>query len=562
MLVMSPTSTRPEPDENDEGAVLVVVVVTMLVGFVIAATIAASVLFTIQANEGNKSTTQAFVAAESGRDAIIAAVSNSSTCSTLSTSMGVAANGEDPSQTYFRMSSGSSPVFEVSAQTGPDTSSLSATCPDATTSVIRVSSTGSGPDSSSTSIVSDYAWLVTQQQPGGVMTYFSGQFKATKADYIGDLVIRPDPVTGIGNFECNSGGGTAIDGDLWVLAGHVDIQSNCTITGTIYARDWVTVSTASATIGGDIVAGGNVEISANKSRVAGNVYTDGTFTIGKNSDGIGGKYESGGAASIDKPAQVGNLAQSAANCATTPTPAGRVCVSTKPGTTMTVPSLAQVMLMTQWMDISATRAGWGSDVHWLTSVPCDGADVRAAAMSATLPAGYTKVGVDYTTCSGDVTIKLDSGAVSRDVVFLVKPSVDMNIRVGTLTTAAAAPNTPQLLFIHGDNVPVSNNVPECGVASSADDSIDIASLTTVRMLVYTPCGLGMANHTKFTGQYYANDDGNVRWVQPTFVCAPMSWGPIDLGCSVKDAAAAGGGTPPPPTLKLGPLTTQIENPSP
>jgi hypothetical protein len=138
----------------------------------------------------------------------------------------------------------------------------------------------------------------------------------------------------------------------------------------------------------------------------------------------------------------------------------------------------------------------------------------------------------------------------------------MNVDVGTLLTSATPPNTPQLIFIHGDNGALPNNIPECGVTPSANDSIDIATATTVRMMIYTPCGIGMANHTMFTGQYYSNDDGNVRWVQPTFTCADMNWGPVDLGCSVKAEAAAGGGTPPPPTLSLGDLTSQIENPGP
>ncbi|KAF2416375.1 hypothetical protein [Microbacterium sp. B35-30] len=548
-------------NRDDSGAVLVTVVVVMLVGFVIAVTIAASVFFTIGANQGNKSSTQAFIAAESGRDAIIAAVSDPAACSSLEKT------ADMKSFRAYNLESESGydatkPTYDVTAQTGQDLASLSAACPDATTTVIQVTSTGSGADSSSTTIESDYAWLVTQKQPGGVMTYFSGEFKATKADYKGDLVIRPDPDTGIGNFDCNSGGGTTIDGNLWVLAGYVDLNNDCTITGTIFASGRVTIASAKSTIGGDIRAVGDVSITANDSSVAGNVYTDGTFTIGKNAAGIGGKYESGGISTIDKPAQVGNLTQSVQRCATTPDPATPgLCISDTPGTTMIDPSLAQVLLMTQWMDISASRNSWGSDVYWLPAAPCDGTDVRPAAMAAIDPT-YTKVGVDYTSCTGDVTIKLGNGAITRDVVFLVKPTVNMDIDIDTITTTATPPDTPQLVFIHGDAGPLTNHIPQCGVTPSASDSIDIATATDVRMMMYTPCGIGMANHTEFTGQYYSNDDGNVRWVQPVFKCADMTWGPIDLGCAVVAEAATGGGTPPPPTLSLGPLTRQIENPAP
>ena len=62
MLVIARLGRRRTPDEG--GAVLVTVIVVMLVGFVIATVIAASVLFTIQSNVGNKDRTQAFIAAE------------------------------------------------------------------------------------------------------------------------------------------------------------------------------------------------------------------------------------------------------------------------------------------------------------------------------------------------------------------------------------------------------------------------------------------------------------------------------------------------------------------
>ncbi len=59
---------------DDSGAVLVTVVVVMFVGFIVATVIASSVLFTITSNVGNVDRTQAFIAAESGRDTAVAAL--------------------------------------------------------------------------------------------------------------------------------------------------------------------------------------------------------------------------------------------------------------------------------------------------------------------------------------------------------------------------------------------------------------------------------------------------------------------------------------------------------
>ena len=89
---------------DEEGAVLVTVVIVMLVGFVIASTIAASVLFTIQANATNKSTTQAFIAAESGRDVAVAALADG--CA----SADMAGSGTAPNFTY---------AVRTIAKTGP-----------------------------------------------------------------------------------------------------------------------------------------------------------------------------------------------------------------------------------------------------------------------------------------------------------------------------------------------------------------------------------------------------------------------------------------------------------
>src|SRR5688572_16478635 len=68
------TSKDPKSAE-DEGMALVTVVLVMLMGVVIVTTVAASVIFTMSANTRNKSTTQSFIAAESGRDAALELVS-------------------------------------------------------------------------------------------------------------------------------------------------------------------------------------------------------------------------------------------------------------------------------------------------------------------------------------------------------------------------------------------------------------------------------------------------------------------------------------------------------
>ena len=77
MLVVDRLFKRVKSGED--GAVLITVVIVMLVGFIVASVVAASVLFTIRANATNKGLTQAFIAAESGRDVAVAAMAACST---------------------------------------------------------------------------------------------------------------------------------------------------------------------------------------------------------------------------------------------------------------------------------------------------------------------------------------------------------------------------------------------------------------------------------------------------------------------------------------------------
>src|SRR5205085_6598294 len=83
MLVINRLLAREQPRRDDSGAILVTVVVVMFVGFIVAAAIAASVIGTIGANDTNKDRTQAFIAAESGRDVGVAKVAGGCSATTL-----------------------------------------------------------------------------------------------------------------------------------------------------------------------------------------------------------------------------------------------------------------------------------------------------------------------------------------------------------------------------------------------------------------------------------------------------------------------------------------------
>ncbi|KJL42533.1 hypothetical protein RS82_02090 [Microbacterium trichothecenolyticum] len=240
MLVINQSLRRAR--SNDDGAVLVTIAIVMLVGFVIASLIAASVLFTIRANATNKGQTQAFIAAESGRDVAMATMAS---CSA----------------THF---TGTDPTYDTTIYPYPDntgdrpTSSngLTAGCPTSSTDYVVIKSTGTGTGGSTVTIDSVYPWQVTySQQPGGVVTYFSGGFTAGVAHYTGDLVLRD------GNWACNIDG--TLTGDLYVLEGTTSLSNNCVINGDIWSNGNVTSNSQAPKVYGDITTNGYASISSN-----------------------------------------------------------------------------------------------------------------------------------------------------------------------------------------------------------------------------------------------------------------------------------------------------------
>ena len=135
MLELTPRK-ETKRGTDDAGAVLVATMVVMFVGFIIASMIAASVIFTLQANTTNKSSTQAFIAAESGRDRVVSQIATGCTATSALHAQGTA------------------PVFTADAKvttglsrpTDFSDAGLTSTCPTNLTKFVVIRSTGTGPD--------------------------------------------------------------------------------------------------------------------------------------------------------------------------------------------------------------------------------------------------------------------------------------------------------------------------------------------------------------------------------------------------------------------------------
>ncbi|MEV7632548.1 hypothetical protein AB0N64_09080 [Microbacterium sp. NPDC089318] len=505
----------PKPDD-DRGAVLVVVVILMLVGVVAATAIAASVVFTIGANVDNRSNTQAFIAAESGRDAARAQLTQA-----------IDSNGDLHCNAATLVGTGTSPNYSFTIHSTTDAArpssatdaGVSQTCPTLASKYVVIRATGMGPGGDAATIDSVYPWKITHiEQPAGTMAYFDGEFKATKSTYKGDLVIRDTAP-----YTCNND--SMIDGDLWAVKGNVVLSTGCQITGSIYAFGTVTSSSSDITIGGDIIAGGQIAMKA-----------DGVTVGGKIHSGNDVKLTNTGSTS----ATVGGTVIAAAAIPTIEDkwrkPDGTALVGTKGAAPVFEPTLADVFEVTRWLEVTSNGV-WGSastTPSTTTYTTCSASTIRTELAKT----GAGRALFDMSSCldpSGKVVnVELAGTAfsVARDAVFYVPASKQMNLKISAPVVRSG---DPQMLFVHADGNPGDGAPTSC----TSQDSLSISASVEPRMMIYSPCGLNGGISVAFTGQMYTANSGN-HLVLSSFTCSPMGWLPAfgNLSCGVKGDGGA------------------------
>jgi hypothetical protein len=515
----------------------------MLVGFVIAATIAASVMFTIRANTGNRDNVDAFVAAESGRDQAYASIKDGCVAGDLaSDATPTLIGGSEQSYTYSVQTTADAEPSDTRDLSTLD--GLSAVCPSASTTRVVVEATGYGPDGSTATVTSVYPWnTILSHQPGGTMAFFDGKFKTTGSGYTGDLVVRT------GNYDCSNA--ATIVGDLWVVGGedgtdggNVTLSSNCVVTGSIYAAGTVLKSSQPVTIGGDVIARGEISLNSDGMTIGGDVYSGSVVNVSATGSGtatIGGDIISAGDV---------NGIEDAADPADKWEIQG-VILENQPDPTFD-PTLPAVFGMTTWVDLG-TGTEWG-DAVVNTSCPTD--------ISGLLDDSAERLIVDYTGCGGPskkVNITVKDSTLTRDVLLYVPAGYQMNVSIEGDIASTPTP-APQLWLVHADSV-IGDSEPALSCANKDNFGTKEKGSTKLsidaRILVYTACGLTGTIGSDFSGQIYVNAD--TRTVNAEFTCAEMSWEPAlpQLSCRIRGEGGAEGETI--VTYDIGNLIFQTEN---
>lgn len=525
MLVIAQLRQRLRAHAGDEnGAILVTVIVVMFVGFIVASTIAASVIFTIRSNDGNKDRTDAFIAAESGRDVAVAAVKAG--CSPASTTL-----------------TGANPMYSTTIYSTAGTQPSSATdagvavgCPSATTKYVVLRSTGTGPDGSSVTIDSVYPWAVTYSNvPGGVVTYFSGSVSQSVSHYTGDLVLRN------GNWTCPNGG--TLTGDLYVLSGTVTLSTGCVINGDIYAngnvastsQDWH-VKARGTISAGNVTTNGTVSLDSNGgASIAGLISAKGQIKL--NQTGVGTATVGGTVTSTLGAA--GTIVDVAAD---TGSPGWITGAVTAAAGALPVfdPTLDWLKAATKWIDLDG-GSGWG------TPTPTSCSDLQnenslTAIVKPLLGAGTTPLVLNYSSCNKDVKLDLTGSVpVTRDVVVIAPKDQLLDVTLGGLTTSTTTGY--QLMFVHSDGNRDDTDAagdpkPTCGSTGTRNTEDRFGTTgsiaSNINVMIYSPCGLNGTVTASFSGQLYADDTTNFH-SGSSYTCKPMSWGTAlpNLGCAIK-----------------------------
>lgn len=516
MLVINDLRARARA-ADDDGAVLLTVLMVMLVGFVVASVIASAVIFTISFNTTDRNRLQAFTAAESGRDAAVAELHSSTGCTSGTTTL--SHSGSDPIYT--------STIYATSSATQPTSDSgLTASCPTSSSTFVVIKSTGSTTDGTTATIDAVYPWVVTyQQQAGGVLTYFSNGVTTQSSSYTGDLVVRS------GNYGCTNAG--TINGNIYVTNGNANFSSACTVNGNVWASGNVTSSSQNLTITGQIKAGGYVSLASDGY----NYKCSGVPTPISGAVACSGDITAGGTITLTNQGSTDGYVFGKLQSASTITVGSKWHVSgtQSPNTTFPAfnPTMAWIYGVTSWVDLDAATS-------WNPGISVNPCSLTDAQVTALLSADTKSLLLDYTQCSSNKTyVNLGSAAVTRDVVFLSPTASQLNVSLnGALT------GSHQLFFIHADssrNLVNGQSQPDCGNGGQ-NDVFNIASgaSDTNSVMLYTACGLTGTIRMNFSGQLYTNQGGLNFNNGAAYTCQGMSWGtalPL-LGCSISGGAGS------------------------
>jgi hypothetical protein len=481
-------------------AVLAVMAITMVVALVIGG-VTVNALTTTSAT---RAATQAQAAAHAGIDATTVSLLNG-TC--------------PPGGRY--PASVSDPLYEVQVWAwDPAINDFRDRCPDATTTKIKIVSTGTTSARGAAGTATGDKRKVEAIYAAGPPTGGGAALYSYAAGTLNDLQITSatgdaDVQIKTGNASCTNG---SIQGGIYTASGTINVASTCSVDGDLSSSLTARIA---GIIGGSVTALGKVTL-VNSGRVVGGVKTANDIAD-DNGRGCGAGDTNARAACY-----LGSTLVAWPSAPNAPTVRGPILYQQAGMSPPAVPD---------WKDYSYVPTTWSAalwaQAPW-SDAWCSVDNTDAAAVTSYLNSLTSRTVINATGCSSG-KLHFSSSAYLRlklktDIAFIA-PS-NMGIENVEVASFDGAPH--QIAFITPDSGTSSPPMPSpTGCSVNINSGVKI--VPPVAALIYTPCTIDNSANT-WTGQLYAGKTNLSSNVKLAFV--PVIMPGLDFGGAVTAPSAA------------------------
>ena len=523
-------STRALTRSDDRGNAMIAVIGLLAVTSMITLTVTGATVQALGYTSLSRAGVQSNAAAESGVDAMLAAlVANACPATgTLAATQG----SVNPSLTG---SAASAPFYSATiAQRISASAAWTPGCPVGATTQIRVQSTGFAEDQGvstsasrgdSSAVRAVYTWRPganTAAVTGAAVFSYGTPGLANSLELLSFNGNSANIIVRTGDIVCSNS--VYVQGDIIAAAGNIRLDNTCSAGGKVWASGTVTLNSGTKTIGGGVIAAGT-----------------GTTTISKTGVTIVGGVFARGPLSSDGLCSTGTTQQ-----VTTSSPCKAVLDT---GATPVFYNRADVAPPTVplWVDINFVASDWvsrGWTVRTYTG-PCTINNSTRTNPQVTAFSTYTSPTViDMRGCTAGVIIPSNaqlSIAMRSDLTFILPQTVAL-----ADFTATSVDNLDRALrFITPDTV--ADGVPTSVGCGRFDLNNQNDLEAPIAVMVYTPCDVYNINQLTWRGQYYAKTVSFANNSELTYV--PIGIPGFDLGNGSGGPGGAGavGGPPLPGT---------------
>lgn len=483
MLPMMRTLRQDRHGDDDRGNVMIAVIGLIAVTSIITLTISSATVQAVGYTSLTRAGVQSQAAAEAGAEAMRAALETDAcpSDSDLDATYGdvdATITGAAAAQPFYSV--------EVEQRVG-DTAPWASGCPDATSTHVRIVSTGfaldegvaessSALDSAAVELVYDWIPELSAAASGAAVFSYGTPGLSNNLELVQLNGNSANVFVREGNIICSNS--VTIEGDIVAANGNIVLDNSCSALGDVWASGTITLNN-NQNVGGDVIgAGSGLSTVSPNSTIGGGVYVGGTIHSW-------GPRCSSGATGWDA---AGNA------CAVAQSSGADPVLYNQSGLPLPV--------VPPWVDVDYRPADWSGDGWNIVTYagPCniDKNGSQTAAVQA-FSQYTTPTVIDARGCTGGFTLWYSTYelVLKTDLTFILPTTVNL----GQFLVRSDDPNSERRLrFITPDTVPDAQPTrTNCG-------QFDVNNTNTiaapVAVLIYTPCDVRNSNQLTWRGHYY------------------------------------------------------------